>query len=50
MKCGDVVAAGPPEEVITAELLAHVFEVEATIVTDPDTNAPFVLIDRKIAA
>lgn len=50
MKSGEVVAAGPPEEVITKELLAHVFEVEATIVTDPDTNAPFVLIDRKIAA
>lgn len=50
MKCGDVVAAGPPESVITKELLADVFEVEATIVTDPDTNAPFVLIDRKLAA
>ena len=50
MKNGDIVAAGPPDEVITAELLAQVFEVEATILTDPDTNAPFVLIDRKIAA
>jgi len=50
MKHGDIVAVGPPEQVITAELLAQVFEVEATIVTDPDTNAPFVLIDRRIAA
>jgi iron complex transport system ATP-binding protein len=47
MKCGQVVAAGPPEQVITAELLADVFDVDATIVTDPDTGAPFVLIDRK---
>ncbi|TXG81134.1 MAG: ABC transporter ATP-binding protein [Thermomicrobiales bacterium] len=50
MKNGEVVAAGPPKDVITTELLATVFEVEATIVIDPDTNAPFVLIDRKIAA
>ncbi len=50
MKHGEVVAAGPPQEVITEDLLARVFEVEATIVTDPDTNAPFVLIDRKLAA
>ncbi len=50
MKQGEIVAAGPPNEVITQKLLADVFEVEATIVTDPDTNAPFVLIDRRIAA
>jgi iron complex transport system ATP-binding protein len=50
MKCGEVVAAGPPEDVITTELLADVFEVEATITTDPDSGAPYVLIDRKIAA
>jgi iron complex transport system ATP-binding protein len=50
MKDGDVVAAGPPDEVITHDLLARVFDVEATIVTDPDTGAPYVLIDRKIAA
>lgn len=50
MKCGEVVAAGPPEEIITQKLLADVFEVEATILTDPDTGAPFVLIDRKLAA
>jgi iron complex transport system ATP-binding protein len=50
MKNGDVVAAGPPEEVITEALLAQVFDVEATIVTDPDTNTPYVLIDRKLAA
>jgi iron complex transport system ATP-binding protein len=50
MKCGEIVAAGPPESVITPELLAAVFEVEATILKDPDTGAPFVLIDRKLAA
>jgi hypothetical protein len=26
------------------------FEVEATIVADPASGAPFVLIDRKLAA
>ncbi|MCA9861163.1 MAG: ABC transporter ATP-binding protein, partial [Thermomicrobiales bacterium] len=32
MKAGEVVAAGPPGDVITPDLLAHVFDVEATIV------------------
>lgn len=50
MKAGEVIAAGPPDEIITTELLASVFDVEATIVRDPDTDAPFVLIDRKLAA
>jgi iron complex transport system ATP-binding protein len=50
MKAGEIVAAGPPRQVITAELLATVFHVDATIVTDPDTGAPFVLIDRKATA
>lgn len=50
MKSGEVVAAGPPDEVITTDLLARVFDVDATIITDPDTGAPFVLIDRKTVA
>jgi iron complex transport system ATP-binding protein len=50
MKCGEVVAAGPPEEIITPELLAAVFEVEATVLRDEETGSPFVLIDRKLAA
>jgi iron complex transport system ATP-binding protein len=50
MKCGEVVAAGPPEDIITPELLAAVFEVEATVLRDEETGSPFVLIDRKLAA
>ena len=49
MKDGDVVAAGPPAEVITAVLLREVFGIEATIVADPLTDAPIVLPDRAVS-
>ena len=50
MKHGGIVTAGPPEEVNTDNLLARVFDPETTIITDPDTTSPSVLIDRKLAA
>ncbi|QIN79663.1 ATP-binding cassette domain-containing protein [Rubrobacter marinus] len=37
---GRVFASGEPREVITPELLAEVFSVEADFVTDPRTGAP----------
>lgn len=48
MKGGNVVAAGPPENVITKEVLAEVFEVDCTIVRDPISDVPYVLVDRKV--
>ena len=40
---GGVVAAGPPEEVITRETLRRVFDLHADIITDPQTGHPVVL-------
>jgi iron complex transport system ATP-binding protein len=37
---GGVYAAGPPEEVVTPELLRDVFHVEADVVADPRTGLP----------
>lgn len=45
MKDGEVVAVGTPGEVISAALLRDVFEIEASIITDPRTGAPLVLPD-----
>ncbi len=36
-------AAGPPTEVLTAELVRDVFGVEATVVTHPVTGDPQLL-------
>jgi iron complex transport system ATP-binding protein len=40
---GEVYAAGPPEEVMTPELLREVFHVEAEIVSDPRTGLPLCI-------
>lgn len=43
MKDGQVVASGPPESVITEEMVRQVFAVESRVVIDPRTGAPLVL-------
>jgi iron complex transport system ATP-binding protein len=43
MKDGAIVAEGPPEQVITAELVADVFGLEAHVIDDPLTGTPLVL-------
>ncbi|MGE0538565.1 MAG: ABC transporter ATP-binding protein [Dehalococcoidia bacterium] len=43
MKDGAVIAAGPPAEVVTEKVVRRVFEIDATIITDPATGAPLVL-------
>jgi iron complex transport system ATP-binding protein len=40
---GRVIAAGPPEEVMTPELFREVFKVEAEIVPDPRTGVPLCI-------
>ena len=40
---GGVVAAGPPEQVITPETLRRVFDLEADVIPDPKTGYPVVL-------
>src|SRR3712207_858782 len=40
---GRVFDAGPPEEVVTPELLREVFHVEADVVPDPRTAVPLCI-------
>jgi iron complex transport system ATP-binding protein len=48
MKDGILVAAGTPEEVLTEQLLADVFELEARVVPDPVTGTPMVVPVRRL--
>lgn len=43
MRDGRVVAAGPPDEVLTPALLADVFGVRCHILTDPDSATPLIV-------
>ncbi|MFF3668860.1 ABC transporter ATP-binding protein [Microtetraspora malaysiensis] len=43
MRDGRVVAAGPPADVLTEELLAEVFGLNAKIITDPVAGTPLVV-------
>ncbi|MEV6770309.1 ABC transporter ATP-binding protein [Nocardia sp. NPDC051030] len=43
MKDGRVIAAGPPQEIVTAELVREVFALGCRIIDDPETGAPLVI-------
>lgn len=43
MRDGDVVAEGPPTDVVTTEQVAHVFGLDAKVIPDPLTGTPMVL-------
>jgi iron complex transport system ATP-binding protein len=43
MRAGRVVAAGPPTEVVTEELVADVFDLRCTVLEDPLSGAPMVV-------
>ena len=42
MKDGEVVATGPPHEVLTAELVERVFELPCLVLPDPVTGTPAI--------
>ncbi len=48
MKDGVLVASGTPAQVLTEELLADVFDLEARIVPDPVTGTPMVVPVRRL--
>ncbi|WP_269429957.1 ABC transporter ATP-binding protein [Modestobacter caceresii] len=48
MKGGVLVASGTPQEVLTEQLLADVFELEARVVPDPVTGTPMVVPVRRL--
>lgn len=43
MKEGKILAAGRPEEIVTADLIGRVFGITARIVQDPETGKPLVI-------
>ncbi|OLV16493.1 ABC transporter ATP-binding protein [Deinococcus marmoris] len=43
MQGGEVYAQGRPEDVLTPELLADVFNLKAHILSDPDTGRPYII-------
>jgi len=48
MKDGRLVASGTPAEVLTEELLADVFELEARVLPDPVAGTPMVVPVRRL--
>jgi iron complex transport system ATP-binding protein len=48
MKDGALVASGTPEDVLTEQLLADVFDLEARILTDPVAGTPMVVPVRRL--
>jgi iron complex transport system ATP-binding protein len=43
MRDGALVAAGRPCEIVTAEFVRDVFDVEAMVMTDPASGTPLVV-------
>jgi iron-siderophore transport system ATP-binding protein len=43
MKKGQIVAAGPPEELITSDLIGEVFGLDSYILRDPHSGTPLVV-------
>lgn len=43
MRDGDIVARGTPDEVVTEQLLADIFDLDAKVVPDPVSATPLVL-------
>jgi iron complex transport system ATP-binding protein len=48
MRAGTIMATGSPEAVLTEATLREVFEIEATVLRDPVTNAPMVIPERAL--
>jgi len=48
MRAGTIMATGSPTEVLTEATLRDVFEIEATVLRDPVTNAPMVIPERAL--
>ncbi|MFI7525035.1 ABC transporter ATP-binding protein [Nocardia salmonicida] len=43
MRAGRIVAQGKPADIVTADLLAEVFGLEATVLTDPVSGRPMIV-------
>jgi iron complex transport system ATP-binding protein len=43
MRSGEVVAEGPPADIVTAPLMEKVFDLPSLVVPDPVTGTPMVV-------
>ncbi|OKH98542.1 ABC transporter [Streptomyces sp. CB02923] len=43
MRAGEIVAEGPPEQVVTADLVEQVFGLKCQVIDDPETGTPLVV-------
>ncbi|MFH8410845.1 ABC transporter ATP-binding protein [Streptomyces sp. NPDC018019] len=43
MRGGEIVAEGPPEQVVTADLVERVFGLKCQVIDDPETGTPLVV-------
>jgi iron complex transport system ATP-binding protein len=43
LEAGQVVASGPPAEVVTSEMIHRVFDIDSLVIPDPTSGAPIVL-------
>lgn len=43
LRCGEIVAQGPPDEVMTESLVKHVFGLDSVIIPDPVTSSPMIV-------
>ncbi|GAA4194804.1 ABC transporter ATP-binding protein [Gryllotalpicola kribbensis] len=50
MKGGAVVAAGPPSEIVTPEIVEQVFGLPCRVITDPESGTPLVVPRHRIIA
>ncbi|GAA1943036.1 ABC transporter ATP-binding protein [Kitasatospora viridis] len=49
MRDGQVLAAGPPGEIVTAELVERVFHLPCRVIDDPETGTPLVIPRARVA-
>ena len=50
MREGQIVAEGPPVTVVTQDLVRTLYQVECTLLTDPDTGSPLLANVRRSSA
>jgi iron complex transport system ATP-binding protein len=50
LRDGEVIAAGPPDHVITAELVERAFGLRARIIEDPESGTPLIIPAFRAAA
>jgi iron complex transport system ATP-binding protein len=47
MRDGEIVGAGMPEEVLTPDVMRRVFDLECTVIADPETGTPMIVPRRR---